>query len=158
MTYNAYTPIEMLETMFTQWDCKHKRVDSRICATMAGHCGSYALGFSWNRDRRILHCYCDMSTKFEDNKLKEITELVFAMNEKLWFGHFGLILSQRMVTFSVSNVIQEESAYAEVLEKMIDTVLIECDKFVPAFNMVLETGIPPEKAVEACLMDVEGEA
>jgi hypothetical protein len=99
-----------------------------------------------------------MSAKFDKRKIKAVTDLVFMMNSRLWLGRFDLLLKERAVVFSISNIIQEELACSEVIERMVDTTVVECDRFLPAFNMLIGTKISPRQVFDSCIMDVEGEA
>ena len=89
----------------------------------------------------------------------KLFELLALANEKLWIGHFGLESEDGVPVFRHSVLLRgAPGASAESLEDMVDIALTECERFFPAFQLVLWGGKAPADALASAMLDCQGEA
>ena len=88
-----------------------------------------------------------------------VNELLATVNDKLWLGHFGMSPSDNLLTFRQTVLLRgARGASVEQLEDLVDIAVTECDRFYPAFQMVIWGGQPAGDAVAAAMLDPAGEA
>ena len=86
-------------------------------------------------------------------------ELLSLINEKLWLGHFGLWQDEGLPMFRHALPLRGLSGPStELIEDLLDTALVECERFYPAFQYVIWGGKSPLDAIAAALVDTVGEA
>ena len=80
-------------------------------------------------------------------------------NERLWLGHFDLSAEDNSPAFRHAVLLRGVmAASAEQVEDLVDIALSECERFYPAFQLVLWGGKKPAEAMAAAMIDPVGEA
>jgi hypothetical protein len=94
-----------------------------------------------------------------DPKKIAVYELIGSVNEKLWLGHFDLLSDDGTVMFRHTVPLRGlQAASVEQLEDLVDTAVVECERFYPAIQMVVWGGQSVQNALAAALMETVGEA
>ena len=88
-----------------------------------------------------------------------VYELLAAVNERLWLGHFDLGSDEEMPMFRHTVPLRGLSgASVEQLEDLVDSAFTECERFYPAFQFVIWGGKGAHEAIAAALFETVGEA
>lgn len=156
----AANPLDILEQILggNDWTFE-RRSDGEMAAEAPGKWCDYALFFSWSEEISAMHFTCAFDMKVPANRREKLFELLALANEKLWIGHFGIESEDGVPVFRHSVLLRgAPSASAESLEDMVDIALTECERFFPAFQLVLWGGKPPAEALAAAMLDCVGEA
>ena len=136
-----------------------RRSPREMAAEAPGKWCDYALYFSWSPEISAMHFSCAFDMKVPPAERAKLFELLALANEKLWIGHFGLESEDGVPVFRHSVLLRgAPGASAESLEDMVDIALTECERFFPAFQLVLWGGKPPAEALQAAMLDCQGEA
>jgi hypothetical protein len=115
--------------------------------------------FSWRDDVEALHFTCAFTGKIPNGRKTQVHELLALANERLWMGHFGLWSDEGMTLFRhVLPLRGTQGTSMGQIEDLVDTALAECERFYPAFQFVIWGGKSAPDALEASLLDTEGEA
>jgi hypothetical protein len=86
-------------------------------------------------------------------------ELLALANERLWLGHFDLAAGEASPAFRYAVLLRGIGmASAEQVEDLVDIALSECERFYPAFQLVIWGGKPAEEAMTTAMIEPIGEA
>ena len=100
-----------------------------------------------------------MSNLFPNSKSKEVNELLAQINEKLWIGHFDITSKNGIPAFRHTLLESRENELLHSqLEDLVDIALFECEKYYPAFQLVLFEDMLPSYALDLCSIDPIGRA
>ena len=86
-------------------------------------------------------------------------ELLALANERLWLGHFDLAAGDTSPAFRYAVLLRGiGTASSEQVEDLVDIAVSECERFYPAFQLVIWGGKPPEEAMATAMIEPVGEA
>jgi hypothetical protein len=138
-------PIDLVEEIVQANEWAHDRAsDEEMVVEIAGRWCSYQLLFVWQREINALHF---------------VFELLAVVNERLWLGHFDLASDDQSPAFRQGVLLRGASgASVEQIEDLVDISVSECERFYPAFQLVVWGGKPAEEAIAAAMIDPLGEA
>ena len=153
-------PLDLMEEVASGYDCRVDRSGPRDLALgMEGHWCSYRVFLTWHPDVRALLYACAFELRVPENRRAEVAELLAIVNERLIIGHFDLWLDDGLVVFRHALMLRGiSSASVEQLEDLMDISHNECERFYPAFHLVIWGGKDPVGAVEAAMLETCGEA
>ncbi len=136
-----------------------RRSLTEMAAEAPGKWCDYGLFFSWSDEISTMHFTCAFDLKVPEKHRSSLYELLALANERLWIGHFGLESDDGTPLFRHSVLLRgARGASAESLEDMVDIAITECERFFPAFQMVLWGGKTPTDALAAAMLECVGEA
>ena len=119
----------------------------------------YHLWFAWRPEREMLHFSCAFDVKVPDNRREAIYPLLSMINERMPIGHFNLWSDDGMVMFRESLLLRGGSGVSvEQVHDLIERALEDCERYFPPFQFVIWGGKTPAEALEAAILDTEGEA
>ena len=77
----------------------------------------------------------------------------------MWIGHFDITSKNGIPAFrhTVLQIDGNEMLYKQ-LEDLVDIAIYECEKYYPAFQLVLFEESQPKEALELCVIDSVGTA
>jgi hypothetical protein len=88
-----------------------------------------------------------------------IFELLAAVNERLWIGHFDLAADDASPSFRQGVLLRGAfGTSVEQIEDLVDISVSECERFFPAFQLVVWGGKSAKEAIAAAMIDPVGEA
>ena len=156
----ASNPLDILEQIIAanEWAFE-RRSDGEMAAEAPGKWCDYGLHFSWSHEISAMAFTCAFDLKVPADRREKLYELLALANDRLWIGHFGIEAEDGVPVFRHSVLLRgSPSASAESLEDMVDIAITECERFVPAFQVVLWGGKAPAEALAASMLDCVGEA
>src|SRR6478736_491739 len=132
-------PLDVLEELVdaNEWRFDRNSAEEML-VELSGRWCDYRLYFIWQEDLSAISFSCIVDLRVPSHRRASFLELLGAVNEKLWLGHFDLGVEQ--------------------LEDLVDIAVTECERFYPAFQFLLWGGKSPEEAVEAAMLETVGEA
>ena len=109
------------------------------------------------KDRVIEGVSADM--KVPKGRKAPVYELLALVNEKLWLGHFDVASDDNSPAFRHAVLLRGAlGASVEQIEDLVDIALSECERFYPAFQLVVWGGKTADEAITAAMIDPVGEA
>ena len=91
--------------------------------------------------------------------MKDAQELLALINEKLWIGHFDITSKNGIPAYRHTVLsFPEDEVLHHQLENLVDIAIYECEKFYPAFQLVLFEDSDPNKALAISTFDTIGVA
>ncbi len=133
--------------------------DAELVAEVTGNWCNYRIWFAWQPDLGALIFSCAYDSKIPEKSRGKIHEMLCAVNEKMWLGHFDIGSEDGMVMFRHALLLRGgHGATPEQLEDLMDIAITECNRFYPAFQSVLWGGNTVAEALDIALLETVGEA
>ena len=153
-------PIDLVEEIVQANDWAHDRAsDAELVVEISGRWCDYRLLFLWQREINALHFTCGFEMKVPKPRRAAIFELLAVVNERLWLGHFDLASEDLSPSFRQGVLLRGATgASVEQIEDLVDIAVSECERFYPAFQLVVWGGKTPDDAIAAAMLDPMGEA
>ncbi len=153
-------PIDLVEEIVQANEWPHERsADEEMVVEISGRWCDYRLLFVWQREMAVLHYSCGFEMKVPRGRRTPIFELLAAVNERLWLGHFDLADSEDSPSFRQGVLLRGVfGASVEQIEDLVDISISECERFFPAFQLVVWGGKSAKEAIAAAMIDPVGEA
>ena len=160
LSETAANPIDVMEQIVAanEWSFD-RRSDTEMAAEVPGRWCDYGLYFNWSAEISAMHFTCAFDLKVPERRRAALYELLALANDRLWIGHFGMDAADGMPVFRHAVLLRgAPGASAESMEDMVDIAISECERFFPAFQFVLWGGKSPAQALQAAMLDCQGEA
>ncbi len=159
-TPHAGTPIDLVEETAEANDWPHERTgDEALTVEIAGRWGGYRLDFVWQEEMNAMHFSCGFEMDVAESRLPAVYELLASVNEKLWLGHFDLSREEGSPVFRQTLLLGGAALLSsEQIEDLVDIAVAECERFYPAFHLVLCDGRTAGEALAAAVIDPVAEA
>ena len=158
--FSSGNPIDLVEEIAAANEWSHDRAsDEELVVEVGGRWCDYRLYFLWQEEISALHFSCGFDVKVARGRRAALFELLALVNEKLWLGHFDLSPEGNAPMFRHAVLLRGVlGVSAEQVEDLVDIALAECDRFYPAFQLVLGGGKRAEDAIAAAMIEPVGEA
>jgi hypothetical protein len=153
-------PLDVVERLASLRDWIFDRAETdEMSVSVSGGFADYHVAFTWIEDVEALHVACAFDLKVPERRRASILQLVSAINEQLWVGHFDLWTSENVVMFRHSLLLtggaEPTSAQCETLLR----VSVEaCERYFQAFQFAMWAGKSAREALDSVLFETEGEA
>ncbi len=159
-TVAAANPIDLVEEIVQANEWPHDRAsDDEMVVEISGRWCDYRLLFVWQPELNALHFSCAFEMKVPRTRRGAVYELLAAVNERLWFGHFDLASDDHSPAFRQGVLLRGAfGASVEQIEDLVEISLSECERFFPAFQLVVWGGKNAEEAIAAAMIEPVGEA
>ncbi len=154
------SPIDIVEDVIHSKKWAFSRADDHeLVAEIASHCCLYRLYFSWTEQVKVINFTVTFDLKFPESKSKLAYELLAHINEKLWIGHFDITSKNGIPAYRHTVLIPygNKILYDQV-EELVDIAIYECEKYYPAFHIVLFEDSMPQEALKLSVIDTLGRA
>jgi hypothetical protein len=153
-------PIDLVEEIVQANEWPHDRSsDEEMVIEISGRWCDYRLLFLWQREMSALHYSCAFEMNVPRTRRGPVYELLAAVNERLWLGHFDLADSDDSPSFRQGVLLRGVfGASVEQIEDLVDISISECERFFPAFQLVVWGGKSAKEAIAAAMIDPVGEA
>lgn len=159
-TLSQDNPLDMLEEIVNANEWRYERCgDEEMVVEFKGQWCEYRMFFAWQADLAALYFSCLYDIRVPKTRKGSFAELLSMMNERLWLGHFDLCSDEMAPMFRHTIPLRGTLGITpEQLEDLLETALVECERFFPAFHFLISGGKKPHEAVEAAMLDTMGEA
>mgnify|MGYP006130717145 CR=1 FL=1 len=153
-------PIDIVEDVIHSKKWTFSRSDDHeLVAEIASQWCLYRLYFSWSEEIKAISFTVTFDFKFPESKVKSAYELLSLINEKLWIGHFDITSKNGIPAYrhTVLSFPENEMLFNQ-LEDLVDIAIYECEKYYPAFQLVLFDDSKPIHALKVSTFDTIGVA
>lgn len=157
---SAHDPLEVVEYMLNTEAIAYERVnDSEIAFTLVGDWRSYDLWFVWRPEVECLQICLSFDRRTEGDARARAAVLANLVNQRLWHGHYEIWTDEGDIIFRQGMVAPEgERPSPEQAASMMDAAVEAADRYLPAFQLLLDDDATPEAALAACLFETIGQA
>jgi hypothetical protein len=156
----ALNPIDVVEDVIHSKKWTFSRSDDyELVAEIASQWCQYRLYFTWSEQIKAISFTITFDLKFPKSKSKEAFELLALINERLWIGHFDITSKNGIPAYrhTVLSLPENEILHHQ-LEDLVDIAIYECEKYYPAFQLVLFDDSEPTEALKVSTFDTVGSA
>ena len=153
-------PIDVVEDVIHQKKWTFSRADDyELVAEISSEWCHYRLYFTWSEQIKAISFTITFDLKFPQNKSQEVHELLSLINEKLWIGHFDITSKNGIPAYrhTVLSFPENEMLHHQ-LEDLVDIAIYECEKYYPAFQLVLFEDSSPLEALKVSAFETIGRA
>ena len=153
-------PIDIIEEVIHSKKWAFSRAASHeLVAEIGTNLCQYRLYFSWSEKIKAINFTVTFDLKFPKSKSKSVYEFLALVNEKLWIGHFDITSKNGIPAYrhTVLSLHENEMLHHQ-LEDLVDISIYECEKYYPAFQLVLFEDIEPSNALSVSTLDTIGRA
>ena len=156
----SLNPIDVVEEVIYSKKWTFSRADDyELVAEIASKWCQYRFYFTWSEQIRAISLTVTFDLKFPHVKIKDAQELLALINEKLWIGHFDITSKNGIPAYRHTVLsFPEDEVLHHQLENLVDIAIYECEKFYPAFQLVLFEDSDPGKALAISTFDTIGVA
>jgi hypothetical protein len=160
VTAGPTNPLDLVEEIVSSNDWTFDRTSQEeMLVEIAGRWSEYSLYFVWREELSLMQFCCVCEMRIPPNRRAAVNELLAHVNDKLWLGHFGQSPDDNLLTFRQTVLLRgARGASVEQLEDLVDIAVTECDRFYPAFQLVVWGGQSVPDAIAAAMLDPVGEA
>lgn len=153
-------PIDIVEDVIHGKKWSFSRSDDyELVAEIASQRCQYRLYFTWSEQIRAISFTVTFDIKFPQSKYKSAHELLALINEKLWIGHFDITKKNGIPAYRHTVLSLPENEMLQYqLEDLVDIAIYECEKYYPAFQLVLFEDSLPSNALSVSTFDTIGSA
>ena len=153
-------PIDVVEEVIYSKKWTFSRADDyELVAEIASKWCQYRFYFTWSEQIKAISLTVTFDLKFPLVKMKDAQELLALINEKRWIGHFDITSKNGIPAYRHTVLsFPEDEALHHQLENLVDIAIYECEKFYPAFQLVLFDDSDPGKALAISTFDTIGAA
>ena len=153
-------PIDIVEEVIYEKKWSFSRADDHeLVADISSKWCQYRLYFTWSENIRAMSFTITFDLKFPNSKMHKAYELIGLINEKLWLGHFDITSKNGIPAFRHTILSNADSDFLhKKLENLVDIAIYECEKYYPAFQLVLFDNTKPIKAIQVGTFETKGQA
>ncbi len=156
----AEHPLDVVERLaaLRHWIFDRAEADE-MSVSVAGRWADYDVAFTWIEDVEALHMACAFDLKVPDRRRQEVIQLISAVNEQLWVGHFDLWSTENVVMFRHALLLAGGADPTDgQCETMLRVAVEACERYFQAFQFVIWAGKTAREALDSVLFETEGEA
>jgi hypothetical protein len=155
-----FNPLDVMEQIASAHDWLFDRpTEEEMAVEIGGRWCDYRVYVSWHDDLRALQFACAFDTRVPEVKRNRLNDLLAMINEKVVIGHFDVSSGEGLPIFRHAIPMRGvPGASVEQLEDLVEIALSECERFYPAFQLVVWGGREPVEAIAAALLEPVGEA
>jgi len=153
-------PIDIVEEVIhgKKWSFSRSD-DHELVADIASKWCQYRLYFTWSEQIRAISFTVTFDIRFPQSKYQSAHELLALINEKLWIGHFDITKKNGIPAYRHTVLsLPENEMLQHQLEDLIDIAMYECEKYYPAFQLVLFDDSLPSSALSVSTLHTIGSA
>tara|TARA_B100001250_G_scaffold269383_1_gene232428 strand:- start:59 stop:547 length:489 start_codon:yes stop_codon:yes gene_type:complete len=156
----SLNPIDVVEDVIHSKKWTFSRADEyELVAEIASQWCLYRLYFTWSEKIQAISFSITFDIKFPQNKTGSAQELLALINENMWIGHFDITSKNGIPAYRHTVLYFEEiDKLHKQLEDLVDIAIYECEKYYPAFQLVLFEDSDPGKALKLSVLETIGQA
>jgi len=157
---NNLNPLDLIEDVVISNDWPHNRADNdTLYVEVGGEWCDYQLTLAWSNDHKLLQYTWTYNFKIPIKKYNQLYSLLNKINLNISAGHFELWVDEGYLMYRNSLISFDYSSITpEKVEYILSSSLSDCDKYYPTFQFLLWGDKTPIQAMEASLLETQGEA
>jgi hypothetical protein len=153
-------PIDIVETLaeHNEWDFD-RIADDQIAMAVEGQWRTYSITLAWSSYDETLRLICTFEMEPPEDKLAALHAGLNAINDQCWAGGFTYWHAQRLMTWRYGLVLAGgQMPEPEQIDRLIGTAVLACERYYPAFQLVVWGDRSPEDALKIAIAEAYGRA
>ena len=159
LTDSKFHPINLLEEIIISKNWVFERpIEDEIFIEVPTKYSNLIIQVTWLKNRGRIEIRSFFYNKMDFSNNVEIYKLLNFINNKIDYGHF-VINENKYPTFKNSLILKDSrSVKLGLLKEIFNYAILECERFFPAFQLVLWGGKKAEEAIKFFDFHTEGKA
>ncbi|KPA20924.1 hypothetical protein shim_28400 [Shimia sp. SK013] len=153
-------PIDIVEHIATHYDWNFDRIaDDQIAMAVEGQWKTYSITLAWSAYDETLRLVCSFENEPPEEKLPQLFEALNAVNDECWAGAFTYWQKQQLMIYRYGLVLTGgQVASPEQIDTLIRLAVEACERFYPAFQLVVWGDRKVEDAMQVAIAEAYGRA
>jgi hypothetical protein len=153
-------PIDIVEHIATHYDWNFDRIaDDQIAMAVEGQLKTYSITLAWSAYDETLRLVCSFENEPPEEKLPQLYEALNAVNDECWAGAFTYWQKQQLMIYRYGLVLTGgQVASPEQIDTLIRLAVEACERFYPAFQLVVWGDRKVEDAMQVAIAEAYGRA
>ncbi|MGB0438734.1 MAG: YbjN domain-containing protein [Paracoccaceae bacterium] len=153
-------PINIVEALACTHAWEFDRItDDQIAMSIEGQWRTYAITLVWCETDQTLRLLCTFEMAPPAEALPKLYEGLNAVNDRSWCGSFTWWADHQVMIFRYG-LMQAEDVLAtpDQIDRMIMAAVTTCERYYPAFQLMIYDDQTPEQALQIAIADAYGRA
>jgi hypothetical protein len=153
-------PIDIVETLAEEREWDFDRIgDDQIAMAIEGTWSTYSVTLALSHQDESLRLICAFQMEPPEERLRELYAVMGMANDKCWTGAFTLWREQNLMAYRYSlNLAGGAQASSAQINDMVRGAIAVCERFYPAFQLVISDDEPAETALGIAISEAYGRA
>ena len=153
-------PIDIVETLAEHHDWEFDRIgDDQIAMAVEAQWRTYSITLAWSGYDQTLRLICTFEMEPPEEKLPQLHEALNHMNDNCWAGAFTYWAEQRLMVYRYGLLLGDgQMASPTQIDRMISTAVLACERYYPAFQLVVWGDRSPDSAMQVAIAEAYGRA
>jgi hypothetical protein len=153
-------PLDLIEHIAGARDWMIERAhEDEVNMVVAGSWCDLQLSLNWHPEMEGLHLACTFDIKVPATRHNEVIKVISLINGQLLFGHFDFWQNDGTLLFRHSVMLTGGANVSpEQCDSMLAMALKNAERYYPVFQFVIWAGKTAPQAMQASLLETQGEA
>ena len=153
-------PIDIVETLAEHHEWEFDRIgDDQIAMAVEAQWRTYSITLAWSAYDQTLRLICTFEMEPPAEKMPNLLDALNHINDNCWAGAFTYWVEQQLMVYRYGLLLGEgQSAGAEQIDRMITAAVLACERYYPAFQLVVWGDKDPEAALQVAVAEAYGRA
>ncbi|WP_319825623.1 YbjN domain-containing protein [Thalassovita sp.] len=153
-------PIDLVEHIAEHHDWEFDRIaDDQIAMAVVGQWRTYSITLAWSDYDETLRLICSFEMEPPQDRLPALYQTLNAVNDQCWAGAFTFWEEQKVMVFRYGLVLAGgQVASPEQVDTLINAAVLSCERYYPAYQLVVWGDRTPEDALQVAIAEAYGRA
>ena len=153
-------PIDIVEHIAEHHDWDFDRIhDDQIAMAVEGQWRTYSITLAWSGYDQTLRLICTFEMEPPEDRLPALYECLNATNDQCWAGAFSYWGEHKLMVYRYGLVLAGgQYASPEQIDTMISAAVMSCERYYPAFQLVVWGNRRAEDALQVAIAEAYGRA
>lgn len=153
-------PIDIVENIAEHREWEFDRVaDDQIAMVVEGQWRTYSITLAWSGGDETLRLICTFEMEPPEDKLPLVHDVMNRANDKCWTGAFTYWSEHKLMVYRYGLVLTGgQIAGPEQIDCLIASAVNACERFYPAFQLVVWGNQAPADAMHVAIAEAYGRA
>ncbi len=153
-------PIDIVETLAEEREWDFDRIgDNQIAMAIEGSWNTYSVTLALSDHDESLRLICAFEMDPPEDRIPELYTALGMANDKCWSGTFTIWRDQKLLAYRYSlNLAGGAQASSAQINDMLHAAIASCERFYPAFQLVVAGSETPKAAMGIAISEAFGRA
>ena len=153
-------PIDIVEHIAEHHDWEFDRIhDDQIAMAVEGQWRTYSITLAWSAPDETLRLICTFEMEPPEERQPALFECLNATNDQCWAGAFSYWDDHKLMVYRYGLVLSGgQYASPEQIDTMIRTAVGACERYYPAFQLVVWGNRTSRDALQVAIAEAYGRA
>ncbi|THD76423.1 diacylglyceryl transferase [Thalassobius vesicularis] len=153
-------PIDLVEHIAEHHEWEFDRIaDDQIAMAVEGQWRTYSITLAWSDYDETLRLICTFEMEPPEDRLPALYHALNETNDQCWAGAFTFWEEPKLMVYRYGLVLAGgQIATPDQVDTMIRAAVLSCERYYPAFQLVVWGGREPADALQVAIAEAYGRA